>query len=89
MNWNEKKELIKNLRKESIRLSRKHGTAVWCDFQLEAPCYPDYHNTETGIFLINPWGMNLKTGDYYGLCLLCGKRNATNLKTEEVIKDAV
>jgi len=57
MNWKEFKKVVKELRKESNRLSRIHKEQIWCQFDLWLD--------SKKVIEINPHCPNLITG-YYG-----------------------
>ena len=56
MKWKEFKKIVKELRKESNRLSRIHKEQIWCNFNLWLG--------KNKVIDVNPYCPNLTTGEY-------------------------
>lgn len=79
--WKEFKQVVKEARKESDRLSKEHEIRMWVGFHQDSDCSNTYSCCKgEGVFDINPFSVDLKTGMYAGTCLMCGEYTFTNIK---------
>jgi len=79
MNWKEFKSLVKAMRRESNRLTSLSPTRIWCVF--------DLFITNSKIYQIYPFSVNLTTGRIYVARNIVSGKLEVDINLKKLIQD--